>query len=142
MFRRIKNIIMSAILAGAMVVPAVPVMVGAQTEANIEGSLCVGASLDAGAADTCDQAQVDQSQQTVGNLIKQVINIFSVIVGVVSVIMIIIGGLKYITSGGDSGNVTGAKNTILYAIIGLVVVALSQIIVRFVLSKVNTATTT
>lgn len=57
--------------------------------------------------------------------------------GVVSVIMIIIGGLKYITSAGDSGNVSGAKNTILYAIIGLVIVALSQIIVRFVLAKVG-----
>jgi hypothetical protein len=49
--------------------------------------------------------------------------------------MIIWGGLKYITSGGDSGNVTGAKNTILYAIIGLIIVALAQFIVRFVLSK-------
>jgi hypothetical protein len=54
--------------------------------------------------------------------------------------MIIVGGLKYITSGGDSGNVSGAKNTILYAIVGLVVVALAQIIVRFVLTRVTTAT--
>jgi hypothetical protein len=45
--------------------------------------------------------------------------------------------LKYITSGGDSGNITGAKNTILYAIIGLVVVALAQIVVRFVLAKAS-----
>jgi uncharacterized membrane protein len=67
------------------------------------------------------------------SIIETVINVFSIVVGVVSVIMIIIGGLKYITSGGDSGNVSGAKNTILYAIIGLVVVALAQIIVRFVL---------
>jgi hypothetical protein len=49
--------------------------------------------------------------------------------------MIILGGFKYITSGGDTGNVTGAKNTILYAIVGLVIVALAQIIVRFVLDK-------
>ena len=53
--------------------------------------------------------------------------------------MIIIGGLRYITSGGDSGNVTGAKNTILYAVVGLIVVALAQVIVRFV---VNRATST
>ncbi len=49
--------------------------------------------------------------------------------------MIIVGGLKYITSGGDSGNITSAKNTILYAIVGLIVVALAQIIVRFVLQR-------
>jgi hypothetical protein len=63
---------------------------------------------------------------------------FSLVVGVVAVIMIIIAGFKYITSGGDSGNVTSAKNTILYAIIGLVVVALSQFIVKFVLGRITT----
>jgi cytochrome bd-type quinol oxidase subunit 2 len=71
------------------------------------------------------------------SLIKKIINIFSVIVGVIAVIMIIIGGLKYITSGGESSNVSGAKNTIIYAIVGLVVVALAQFIVHFVLA--NTA---
>jgi hypothetical protein len=49
--------------------------------------------------------------------------------------MIIIGGFRYITSGGKQESVTSAKNTILYAIIGLVIVALAQIIVRFVLSN-------
>jgi hypothetical protein len=47
----------------------------------------------------------------------------------------IYGGFKYITSSGDSGNVTAAKNTIMYALIGLIIVALAQIIVRFVLAK-------
>ena len=63
------------------------------------------------------------------------------IVGVVAVIMIIIGGLKYITSSGDSNNVSSAKNTILYAIIGLVVVVLAQVIVRFVVTKADTSPT-
>jgi hypothetical protein len=49
--------------------------------------------------------------------------------------MIIVGGVKYITSQGESSNITAAKNTILYAVIGLVVVALAQIIVRFVLER-------
>ena len=53
--------------------------------------------------------------------------------------MIVVGGLKYITSGGDSSNVTGAKNTILYAIIGLIIVALAQLLVRFVLRTVTSA---
>jgi cytochrome bd-type quinol oxidase subunit 2 len=73
----------------------------------------------------------------VNNTITLVINIFSIVVGIVAVIMIVLGGLKYITSGGDSNNVTSAKNTILYAVVGLVVVALAQFIVRFVLGKVN-----
>jgi hypothetical protein len=54
------------------------------------------------------------------------------------VIFIILGGLKYITSGGEAANITGAKNTILFAIVGLVIVAFAQVIVKFVLGKVST----
>ena len=71
--------------------------------------------------------------------IRNVINILSAIVGVVAVIMIIVGGFRYITSGGNDASVTGAKNTILYAIIGLVIVALAQIIVHFVISRITTS---
>lgn len=71
----------------------------------------------------------------VNKTLKLGINIFSMIVGFAAIIMIIVGGLKYITSGGESSNISGAKNTILYAIIGLVVVALAQVVVRFVLDK-------
>lgn len=53
--------------------------------------------------------------------------------------MIIVGGFRYVISGGDSNGVSGAKNTIMYAIIGLVIVLFAQIIVKFVLTntKVN-----
>lgn len=141
MLKRIKSLIISLALASGVFVPiAVPAVVMAQaatpTDGNIQGSLCAGSQLTFDETSDCTTG-VD-AQEKVNDLIIDIINIFSVIVGVVSVIMIIIGGLKYITSGGDSGNVTGAKNTILYAIIGLVVVALAQIIVKFVLSKINT----
>jgi hypothetical protein len=49
--------------------------------------------------------------------------------------MIIIGGLKYVTSNGDSNSISSAKNTIIYALIGIVVVAIAQSVVRFVLGK-------
>ena len=55
--------------------------------------------------------------------------------------MIIVGGIRYITSGGDSGNISSAKNTIIYAVIGLIIVALAQILVHYVLSSVNNAST-
>jgi cytochrome bd-type quinol oxidase subunit 2 len=138
MIKRIKNLVMAAAAVLMFSVPMlVPVMVSAQdANANIEQGLCAGANLDAGSTGSCntnDTAATDK----INGMIKLVINIFSLVVGVVSIIMIIIGGLKYITSAGDSGNVTSAKNTILYAIIGLVVVALSQFIVRFVLTKLS-----
>lgn len=77
------------------------------------------------------------ADNTINDTIKRAIQIFQVIVGLISVFMLIFGGLKYITSGGESSGVTSAKNTILYAVIGLVVVALAQVIVQFVLNRVN-----
>lgn len=66
---------------------------------------------------------------------RQVTNIILYIVGIVAVIMLIIGGIKYVVSGGDSKKVTDAKNTVLYAIIGLVVCFLAFAIVNFVISS-------
>lgn len=65
---------------------------------------------------------------------KQVTNTILYIVGIIAVIMLIIGGIKYVISGGDSKKVTDAKNTILYAIIGLIIAFLSYAIVNFVIS--------
>lgn len=68
-----------------------------------------------------------------GNLIKTLIQVFAAIIGVAAVIMIMVSGFKYITAGGDSAKVSGAKNTIVYAIIGLIIAALAQVIVRYVI---------
>ncbi|MFZ1484403.1 MAG: pilin [Candidatus Saccharimonadales bacterium] len=67
------------------------------------------------------------------NVIKQVITILGTVIGIVAVIMIMVGGFKYITASGDSSKVSSAKNTIIYAVIGLVIAALAQVIVRYVI---------
>ncbi|MDZ7744457.1 MAG: pilin [Candidatus Saccharibacteria bacterium] len=130
-----KQMILSIGIFGLLAAPlalVAPAGVGAQNLQDCDG---IGECLSGGAVATDPDADPN-AEERVSDLIQLVINIFSLVVGVVSVIMIIIGGLKYIISGGDAGNVTGAKNTILYAIVGLVVVALAQIIVRFVLGQV------
>lgn len=66
--------------------------------------------------------------------IKDAINVLLYVIGVVAVVMVIYGGFRYVTSGGDSSGVTSAKNTILYAIIGLVVAALAYALINFVLA--------
>ncbi len=66
-------------------------------------------------------------------LIKKVVNLLLWAIGIVSVIMIIIGGIRYATSNGDSTQVTAAKNTIMYAVIGLVIAIFAYAIVNFVL---------
>ena len=58
-------------------------------------------------------------------------------VGTISVVMLIYGGFRYVISGGDSKKVTDAKNTILYAIIGLIISMLAYAIVQFVISAVT-----
>jgi len=57
-------------------------------------------------------------------------------VGAISVVMLIYGGFRYILSGGDAKKVTDAKNTILYAIIGLIISLLAYAIVNFILTSV------
>lgn len=69
--------------------------------------------------------------------IKSITNVLVFIVGVASVILLIIGGLRYTLSGGDSGGVEGAKNTILFAIVGVIVAFMAYAIVNFVLGALN-----
>jgi len=69
-----------------------------------------------------------------GTIIKTIVNILLFVIGAVSVIMIVIGGFKYVLSNGESAAVTSAKNTIFYAVIGLVVAALAYAIVQWVIS--------
>jgi len=65
-------------------------------------------------------------------IIGTIVNTLLFLVGVASVIVIIVGGIMYTTSGGDSGGVTKAKNTILYAVVGLVVAFMAFAIVNWV----------
>ena len=66
----------------------------------------------------------------------RITNVVLLAVGIISVVMLIYGGLRYILSGGDAKKVTDAKNTILYAIIGLIISLLAYAIVNFVLNSV------
>ena len=75
------------------------------------------------------------------DIFKTVANILLFVVGAVAVIMLIIGGLRYVTSNGDQNAVTGAKNTIMYAIIGIVVAFLAFAAVNFVTSQLEAANT-
>ena len=80
----------------------------------------------------CDGCPSDLFGNT--GVFKQITNTILYIVGIVAVIMLIVGGIKYVVSGGDSKKVTDAKNTVLYAIIGLVIAFLAFAIVNFVIS--------
>jgi len=96
-------------------------------------TVITGESQTGGNADSCTNGE--DGQDALAKTINSIINLFSLIVGAASVIMIIYGGFKYITSGGNDDATKSAKNTILYALVGLIIVLVAQTIVKFVFSK-------
>jgi hypothetical protein len=80
---------------------------------------------------------VDQAATLFGatGIFTTISNVMLFIVGAISVIMVIIGGLRYVISGGNSTNITAAKNTILYAIVGLIISIMAYAIINFVLES-------
>ena len=71
----------------------------------------------------------------VTNVASTVADILTLAVGALAVIFIIIGGFKYITSAGDASKSASARSTILYSVVGLVVVIFARVIVNFVLDE-------
>jgi heme/copper-type cytochrome/quinol oxidase subunit 2 len=143
MINKIKLTLLSLMSIFGFAAPlAMAASVSAQnavTQPQVNNGLCKGANGDFTTGNTV--ACTDGSAEKAANkLVTNIINILSVVVGVIAVIMIIFAGFRYVTSSGKDESVKGAKNTILYAIIGLVIVALAQIIVHFVLAKTTNAT--
>lgn len=128
------NITIKKVLQSLLLVPvlalgaslALPVV--APTNANAQSSIGDGANSAKGAG---QQEQLNGDQ----GVFKLVTNVMLYIIGAVSVIMLIIGGIRYVVSGGESSAVTGAKNTILYAVIGIVVAIIAYAIVNFVITS-------
>ena len=68
-------------------------------------------------------------------MFETITNVLLYLIGAISVIMVIVGGLRYVLSGGNSANITAAKNTILYAIVGVIVAILAYAAVNFVIGS-------
>lgn len=114
-----------------------------QTLTGVGALLCLSTSRVLASAisvqDGADAARADgMPTELIGDngVFSRITNTVLLIVGLISVIMLVYGGLRYILSGGDSKKVTDAKNTVLYAIIGLIISLLAFAIVNFVLNSV------
>jgi len=136
MIRRLKLFAAacSLILMSSLATPALSL-----AAANPQTSdACAGLnSLNGSSSTTCDKS----SQSSLQGIIRFVVQTLSWILGIAAVIMVILSGFKYITAAGDSGKITSAKNTLIYALIGLVVAALAQFMVTFVLKSTNDSVT-
>ena len=142
MIQKLKQIIFVSMAGLTLMMPGlVAATLGSGlASADIQSSLCTGSDYAAGTSNTCTSTNTDNGNTALQSIAQTITNWFSIIVGAISIIMIIYGGFRYITSGGDSGKVGNAKNTLIYAIVGLIIVALAQLIVRFVITSANNTT--
>ena len=130
---RIRHIILSiALLLGSFA--PVAISAGTAYAQASNDAICAGINTEAGGAPGCDG---DTAGNQVTGVIRAAIQIFQAIIGIISLFVLSLAGLNYITSGGDSSKTKTAKDRILYATIGLVIVGLAQVIVSFVLRRVD-----
>ncbi len=128
----------SFITLGALLLPLLALALAPQIHAQSRDDVCQGVGAVTGSADpdtdeaTCDLPEGSTSFEAI---VRVAINILSGLVGIASVVMVIFGGYKYTTSDGDAGKIAGARQTIIYALVGALFVAVSQVIVLFVLSR-------
>lgn len=144
MIQKIKRLLFITIASSSLLAPGLAVTLTATAFATSPADyVCEGAnnaasgSTTAGSDTSC--ASSNAGGVDINKVANEIVNVFSVIVGATAIIMIIYGGFRYITSGGDSGRVGTAKNTLIYAIVGLIIVALAQVIVHYVLNKAATS---
>ncbi len=100
---------------------------------GIGGSAGSGSGGGGSSSSLCGATKQDDAE----DIIKNVITTILIVLGMVAVIMIILGGIRYTTSNGDASSIKGAKDTILYAVVGLVIAILSYAIVNFVVGRLS-----
>jgi len=119
MIRKIKQIAATLLISGMVLLPALPVSAIDVFQA------CNGSS-----SQVCG-AKNDNAT----SMINVVVDTLIYLLGAISVVMIVVGGIRFVTSNGDSSGVKSARETILYAVVGLVVAIMSFAIVKFVIGR-------
>ncbi len=145
--------LMSALLLPAPLALAAPVggsggTNGAGAGANTGGTgsgggtgIDVFKSCGGAAGSTASGSQIcgaaDQGEDSFSKLMTNIVNTLLLVLGMIAVIMIVIGGIRYTTSNGDAQQTKSAKDTIMYAIVGLAVAVMAYAIVNFVLARLG-----
>ena len=130
--------IIKKISQGLLLVPLMALSLGLATAPVALAATCDPNDLTAGSGAQCAQG-TGTSDTLFGDqsIFQSITNILLFLIGAISVIMLIIGGIRYVISGGDQNQVTSAKNTILYAIIGIVIAFLAYAAINFVISSLT-----
>jgi hypothetical protein len=129
--KKLKTVLVSMLLLAGVVGVTTLAASPSYAAINPQQEICAGTGGSGGAS--CTGQTTNTNSLTA--VFKTIVNILLFIIGAIAVIMIILGALRYVISAGDASKITQAKNTILYAVIGLVVALLAFAIVNFVLTS-------
>ena len=138
--RNMKTVKRIVLLGATVAILFVPILSGnlvaaaANPDANdptsgAKSAICSGIGVASGTCTTGDSSTID-------TVLANVLNLLSLIAGFAAVVMIIISGMRFITAQGDSSGVASARSALIYALIGLLVALLAQVIVHFVLGRI------
>lgn len=100
------------------------------------GDVCKGEADNSAVCQERKKSQTTDSNSIYGpnGIIIKITNIVALVAGIAAVIFVIIGGIKYILSSGDPANIKSAKATIIFAIIGIIVIVVAQSLIGFVIN--------
>lgn len=112
---------------------------------DTDGTTCVNCDISSGlnGAMGCTKTANDQAGANTsplfgnGSIVNTVINVMLFIVGILCVIMIIYSGIRYVISRGQDTEVKNAKNTLLYAIVGLIIAMIAYALVNWVFTSIG-----
>lgn len=130
-----KIIILSMILLSLVGITVLNT--GNTSAVSLLSSICSNSSAKQHASTCQDSGKVSQNSNPIIGEIKIAINILSFIIGIVSIVIIIISGLRIVLGGSDPQTISSARDAIIYAMVGIVVVVVSQALVVFVLDKIK-----
>ena len=130
--RRLKLSLIIPALAAMLALPLFAGNIALAVDENSINSACEGIGA---VGEDCNTGKADDD---INDLIAAAVNILSWLVGIAAVFMIIIAGFKYISANGDANSISSAKTTLVYALIGLAVAAVAQLLVQFVLNQTTT----
>lgn len=130
MIRKLSALFLVMVFGWTLVLAAPPV----QAADVLNGIHCTGA---AASSAVCEGKTRTDPVSGKNGLLLKVVRIIGMAAGVAAVIMIIIAGMQYLLSDGDATKATNARNTLLYAVVGLMVVVLAAGILSFVINKIG-----
>ena len=131
----IKKLVLGTGICSVVIVGMVAPSASALSTSQLSQTFAVGVSAQDQVKKGIDNAGGTVNNFNIGTAITNIVNIMLYALGAIAVIMIVVGGIRYTTSNGDSNGIQSAKNTILYAVAGLVVAILAYAIVNFVVSN-------